>query len=344
MGTILLQTPQTLPPVAQPHATQPQATQAPVPTVPRTMAADDAMIAPFYTSMTQIIVSINFSRFDLPALREEENKAFASIVPAHDERLPQVRRSLEQINNHIEGASRTLQAQAGIHFYPMIAGTGTDNYQGFFVLPVAGEDVAAFDRLMNLAPARTADGNICLYGGKSTSLPTLARMLKAPKKQNLAAALGAGPDAALRVVVNPEFFGILTGGISTPRTLGLGNMSEPEWHKVKWLRMSIDAPPNLSGGVVLQCGDNDSAAALADLLKSKFTAIAANPPTDPLAARVAGLLADVTPTASGSQVTIAFDQKMMEAILVDWFVGVEYRPMRPPKGRPARPVTQKAGM
>ena len=339
MGMILLQSPQSSPPPAQGQAT---ATPASAP--PRTMAVDDAAIGPFSTSLTQIIVSMDFSRFDLPSLRAEENAALASILPAGDERLPQMRRSVEQYNKRIEDASRALQAQAGIHFYPMVAAMGPNNYAGFFVLP-AGENVVALQRLIGLAPARTPDGNACVYGGKQTSAMIVSRMLKAPKNPDLAEALGAGPDAAVRAVVNPEFFRMLADGISTPRAMGLGDMSEPQWQKVKWLRMSVDAPPNLSGSAILHCKDSDSAAALAALLKSKFAAIAADTPEDAVPARVAELIAHVSPMVSGSDVTIGFDRTTMEAILLDWFVGTEHRPTPPPrKIRQARPATENAGM
>jgi hypothetical protein len=189
------------------------------------------------------------------------------------------------------------------------------------------------------------DGTIRIYAAKQLSTAITSHKATAQKRPEFANALAAGPDAAVRVALNPGFFRMLAGGISTPRALGLGSMSDPQWKKVKWFRMSIDAPPNLSGSILLQCDDSDSAAALVALLKEKFAAIAADPPKDPVAARVARQLADVMPVAAGSEVTIGFDQKTMEAILVDWFVGVSYRPARATtKVKPAPPATQNAGM
>jgi RNA polymerase sigma factor (sigma-70 family) len=349
VGVELLSAPQqaTTPPVASPAQTQTTAAEsgasAVLPAVGGSnVAADDAAVAPLCTSLTRIIVSLNFSMIELEALKAEENRAIAAFVPASDPRMPMVRANLNEYNIHIAQASAAMSAARVGHFYPMVAQLSAKNIAGFFVVPAEdGVDVAAIDRFMQSPAATVPNGKVRVYGGKGPPTWIVAQMSRAKKLPEFSDAMSSGPDAAVRVVVNAEFVGELVKVISTPRTLGLGDMSEDEWAGAKWFRMSITAPPKLSGTLVIECSDEQSAAALEDLLTRKFaalyaTGLNAGQAKDPISGRIAELIGDVKPVVSSKTITIELDEKIMEPVLVDWYLSV--MPKGENAGRASKPV------
>jgi hypothetical protein len=80
-------------------------------------------------------------------------------------------------------------------------------------------------------------------------------------------------------------------------------------------------------------------------LKKKFAALYADPSEEAIARRVANLIGDVTPVVSGSVVTVDLDQKIMEPIVVDWYLSVMpvgKRAIQSP--RAVQPATEGDGM
>jgi RNA polymerase sigma factor (sigma-70 family) len=342
---------QAAPAVAQNIAQQdtqpgPATGNAPPPTA---MSVDDSAITPFYNSLTQLIVSLNFSLIDIDALKAEEAKAFALYLDQTDPRLPQAKEMANQFNRQITGAAKAILPSHASHFYAMIAMGRPGNAAGFFVLPIVEDgDTVPFDRFMGQPPTPTPDGKTRLYCAKPMAKTLILKMPLAQKRPEMGPALSDGPDAAVRLVINSTMFDEMRKVISTPKTLGLGQMSEPQWQKVKWIRMSIDAPPSLSGTIVIECNDEAAAGALADLLTKQFAALhatAADPvKKDPASARIAQLVGDLKPEVAGSQVTLDLDQAIMDPILVDWFVNVLEHPRTSGRPQPAKRTGTEPGM
>jgi hypothetical protein len=326
---------QVAPPVAQNTAQQPAQPGA-LPgnaSPPTSMTVDDSPITPFCNSLTQLIVSLNFSLIDIDAFKAEEAKAFALYLDQADPRLDRAKQEANQFNQQMAGAARAILPSHASHFYPIVAGR-PGNSAGFFVLPIVDDgNTGPFDRFMGSPPTPTPDGKTRLYCAKPMAKALILKMPLAEKRPELGTALSDGPDAAVRLVLSATLFPEMRQVISTPKTLGLGQLTEPQWRKVKWIRMSIDAPPNLSGTVTIECDDEAAAGALADLMTKQFAALhatAADPlKKDPASARIAKLIGDVKPEVSGNQVTLDLDQAIMEPILVDWFVNVLEHPIPP---------------
>jgi RNA polymerase sigma factor (sigma-70 family) len=331
---------QVAPPVAQntpEQGAQPGATNGNA-SPPTAMTVDDSAITPFCNSLTQLIVSLNFSLIDIDALKAEEAKAFSLYLDQADPRLARAKQQADQFSRQIAGAAKAILPSHASHFYPMIAMGRPGNAAGFFVLPIADDgDPGPFDRFMGSPPTPTPDGKTRLYCAKPLAKTLILKMPLAQKRPEIGTALSDGPDAAVRLVLSATMFDEMRRVISTPKTLGLGQMSESQWRKVKWIRMSIDAPPNLSGTVAIECDDDAAAGALADLMTKKIAALHAaaadSANKDPASARIAELIGDVKPEASGNQVTLELDQAILEPILVDWFANVLEHPIpaRQPK-------------
>ena len=70
---------------------------------------DDAAITPFYNSLTQIIVSVNFSQIDLDALAAEEKKLLAAATNPNDPRRASIEQNVARSLAMITRTSRAGQ-------------------------------------------------------------------------------------------------------------------------------------------------------------------------------------------------------------------------------------------
>jgi RNA polymerase sigma factor (sigma-70 family) len=314
--------------------TTPAASVAPVaPSVPPVPAeVDDAAITPFYTSLTQVIVSVDFSQIDLDALTAEGKKLLATAIGPNNPRRASIEQNVAQSLAILTRTRRAMSNAHVSHIYPIVAELSPTNITGFFVFPIDGNaNVEALNHLMMEPAAATPDGKARVFLGRKPPAFLLSQMATAERRPEFADAMSAGTDAAVRIMINPGFFDEIVHAMSTPRTLGLGDMSDPEWATVKWVRMTVNTPPNLSATLIMECADTNSAVTLANMLSAKFSASHANPPPDALPAQVASLIGDVKPVVSGEIVTIDLDQKIMEPILLDWLLSVTRRDATPGK-------------
>jgi RNA polymerase sigma factor (sigma-70 family) len=284
-------------------------------------SGDDVSLAPFLNSFTQIIFSVDLRKIDPNKLDAQERSVLLSVLSPGDVRREAVQRATADARNAPNHWFTTLKNAGVRQIDPVIAGPPDSDLAGFFVLPggssanLAMANMSALDNMFQSTGVDSPNGQARIYGGKR-SVPVqtfITEMEAADSRPELLEGLSAGPDQAVRIVLLPRILDH-TGG--SGRILGLGNFSDPQWQTVKWCRLGLDMSPALALRATLECQDGASAAGM---LAEKFAARAKAPPSDPLEARIAGLLGTVQPAADGSRVIIRFDEPMTETLLAVWY-------------------------
>ncbi|MGD1277735.1 MAG: hypothetical protein ABR964_10995 [Tepidisphaeraceae bacterium] len=167
------------------------------------------------------------------------------------------------------------------------------------------------------------------------STSTMVQGLKTAQpqpRQDLTDALAAG-DAPIRIVFSPTSLKntpflramAMRGGAGGPPGAGgpgapgaphnAGAFQDPQWDNVTWGAVLITLPPNESAQTVFQCKDNDSANALATLLRQKIQDMK----NDPQAQQTYGADLDkvtdaMAPVIDGAKVTVNIDQKTVDVM------------------------------
>jgi RNA polymerase sigma factor (sigma-70 family) len=295
------------PPVAPPAAAAPVAQPADV-------LADDAELAPFYNSLTVLVASVDLNKIDLAALEARERAVLLEAFAADDVR----RRDVEPATSaYRDKLSRTFSAlkRAGVaRAYPVVSGAQTT---GLFVFPIGPDTkIGALNTELREPGVDSPDGHVRIYGAKQSAALVMRQMDTAESRPDLLEALSVDPNQAVRVVVVPRVLDH-TGAFRT--VFGLDGPFDQQWLTVKWCRAGLNTSPNLSATITIECNDADSAGAIAGLLTGKIAARKANPPSDPLEAKISLMLGDVKLTTSGSRVAFDLDQPLTEAILADWY-------------------------
>jgi hypothetical protein len=272
-----------------------------------------------------MIVAINYSQLsNTDALVTRERKLLDDSFDPTDPHLADVDQRADQSRDLLNQSTIAFAKAGPNRLYPIVA-TKAGNTGGFFVIPFTeNTDVEILDKSMHSTGVNVFDDHARLYDGKI--MPSLRPINPADARPEFAQALASLPDAAVRIVINPDVFEELLAVISTPRTLGLGDLTDLEWVDVKCCAMSVSTTPNLTGSILLICVDHDSAESLRSMLAAKFAHLNANPPSESLSAQVAAQISNLNPQVSGNTVQFTLDQNIMEPLVADWFKNIDYRP------------------
>jgi len=310
------------------------ASAGPVVVQPPSFTADDAAIAPFCNSQTQVIFSLNFSDIDPDALADAQQRVLLDFADPNDTAGRElIMTNADTTRIELKRLIDSL-AQAGCQSEYLLAmqrGENPDNIDGMSAFPIGPQtNIMLLDELFGhngMHALDSPDGHARLYAAKPDSQQV---MDLANEPSVLLDALSASGYGAVRIAFHPAVLKF-SGPVHT--MMGLGDLSESQWNSVNWGSITLFPPPNSSATIILQCRNADSAAALVKLIGDKFAALQSATPTlaigenpswrqavEQIAARLAPLLAQVKPAVIGSRVIVTLDKSTTEMLLAIWYL------------------------
>jgi prepilin-type processing-associated H-X9-DG protein len=164
----------------------------------------------------------------------------------------------------------------------------------------------------------TAQMHGAMVGGSRAQLERIRQAAPVPRPE-LGAAFAAAGDAAVQVLLlptadtrrvieelRPTLPAELGGGPSTTLTRG-----------VMWAAVGLDTRPKLSLRVVIQSQDAASAKAFSATLEGMYAALAKSDAVRKHLPEIQKLTAALTPAVSGDHLTLALDDKQLDAVISD---------------------------